>query len=221
LFVTVTDLAALVPPSAIEPNDRLVADTVTGTNPVPLRLAICEPPPALSLTDRVPIREPMDVGVKLRAMKQFFPAARLVPQPLVSEKSPVVTMLPIASAPFPVLLNLIDFAALVDPMASEPRLTLEADRTATGVGVAVGVAVGVILGVGVGAGLAVGVGLGVTDGVEVGVVDGDDVGVEAGIDPSNAPISQTFWPIPGRGSPRWSVAAHCTAGISAIAGLVD
>jgi hypothetical protein len=52
---------------------------------------------ALSLTVSEPVREPVAVGVKVTLIVHDALAARLVPQVLVSEKSPLAVMLEIAS----------------------------------------------------------------------------------------------------------------------------
>jgi len=58
---------------------------------------------ALSVTVRVPVREPVAVGVKVTLMVHDELAARLEPQVLVCEKSPLAVMLEIVSAAPPVL----------------------------------------------------------------------------------------------------------------------
>jgi hypothetical protein len=62
--------------------------------------------------------------------------------------------------------------------------------------------------------------------VAVGV--GVGVGVGVAMEPSNAPISQSFWPAAGRVKPRWSVisgsplaSVQVAGGTWSIAGLVD
>ena len=70
LLVNVTFLVALVPPTAIEPKERLVAEIVTGATPVPLRLALCRLAAALSLTVNVPVREPVADGAKVTEIVQ-------------------------------------------------------------------------------------------------------------------------------------------------------
>jgi len=113
LFVTVTFCGALVVPTATVPKERLVGEMATAFIPVPLRLTVCGLPAALSLIASTPVRVPTTVGVKVTEIEQLRPAARLAPQLLVCEKSPVVAMLAIMSDAFPVLLSLTDFAELV------------------------------------------------------------------------------------------------------------
>ena len=52
-----------------------------------------------------PLRAPMAVGVKVTVIVQGAPAARLEPQVLVWEKSPLAVMLEIVRVAFPVLLR--------------------------------------------------------------------------------------------------------------------
>src|SRR5581483_2501387 len=70
---------------------------------LPVRLIVCGLPVALSLIVSVPVRLPVDVGVKSTEIWQFAPAARLVPQLFVCAKSPLVPIDVMASASAPVL----------------------------------------------------------------------------------------------------------------------
>jgi hypothetical protein len=91
------------------------------------------------------------------------------------------------------------------------------------------VSVSVEPGVGVGGtNVGVAVGVGVTVGVAVAVGVGVGVGVGVAMEPSNAPISQSFWPGAGRRAPRWSVVSgsplalvQLAGGTWSIAGLID
>jgi hypothetical protein len=78
--------AALVVPTVCEAKVRLVglsaADGPTAV-PVPVRLAVCGLPAALSVTVIVPVRVPAAVGVNVTLIVQFALAAREVPQVLV------------------------------------------------------------------------------------------------------------------------------------------
>ena len=68
------------------PKLRLVGDRLTTGVvfvPVPLRLAVCGLPAALSVTLSVPLRVPVAVGVKVTLMMQLLPAATDVLQVLV------------------------------------------------------------------------------------------------------------------------------------------
>jgi hypothetical protein len=88
-------------------NARVVGDRLaTGAVPVPLRLAVCGLPVALSLTDNVALRNPVATGLKVTLMVQLPAAATLVPQLFVWVKSPgfvpAIEMLLIVSVALPV-----------------------------------------------------------------------------------------------------------------------
>ena len=76
-----------------------------GTAPVPVKLTVCGLPLALSVMVRVPVRVPAAVGVKVTLMVQVALTARLVPQLLAWEKSPLAAMLEIVTASVPGLLS--------------------------------------------------------------------------------------------------------------------
>jgi len=59
----------------------------------------------LSVTVMEPVREPVAVGVKVTLIVHDELAARLVPQVLVCEKSPLTVMLEIVRAALPGLLR--------------------------------------------------------------------------------------------------------------------
>jgi len=61
-------------------------------DPVPANATLWGEPPALSVMVRTLVRLPAAVGVKVTEMAQFAVAARLVPQVLVSAKSPDAMM---------------------------------------------------------------------------------------------------------------------------------
>src|SRR5437016_2226284 len=96
VFVSVTVIGALVVASSWLPKSRLVgANPTPGAVPFPLSVMICGLPPALSVSDSVPVRAPEAVGVKVTLMVQFAPAGKvagLVGQALapvlVAAKSP-------------------------------------------------------------------------------------------------------------------------------------
>ena len=116
LFVRVTVCAALVVPMFCPAKVRLVGDRpAEGTVPVPLRLAVCGLPAALSVTLTVPVRVPVADGVKVTLMLQLLPAASVLPQLLVCAKSLLAAMLAIASDPVPLLLRVRIPAAEVVP----------------------------------------------------------------------------------------------------------
>src|SRR5207244_3738908 len=72
-------------------NVRDVGESVADATPVPLRLAVCGLPLALSVTVRVPVLVPPTEGVNVTLMVQLALAARvdgLIGQLLVWAKSP-------------------------------------------------------------------------------------------------------------------------------------
>ena len=70
---------------------------------------------ALSVIVRVPVRVPVAVGLKVTEMLQLAPAATLVPQVLVSAKSPEAAIEVIESDAWPELVSVTDWAVLVEP----------------------------------------------------------------------------------------------------------
>jgi hypothetical protein len=99
LFVSVTVWAAAVVPMLVDGKERELADKVArGTAPAPLRATVCGEPVAESATLRVPVTDPAAAGVKLTAIEQFAPAARVVEQVLVCEKP----LFPVRLTPMPV-----------------------------------------------------------------------------------------------------------------------
>jgi len=85
-----------------EAGERLTSGVAT---PVPVRLTVCVAGLALSVMVNEPLLEPLAVGVKVTLRVQLALAARLEPQVLVWEKSPLAVMLVMLSAALPVLLR--------------------------------------------------------------------------------------------------------------------
>src|SRR5438876_902737 len=76
--VSVTVIGVLVVASSWLPKSRLVgANPTPGAVPFPLSVMICGLPPALSVSDSVPVRAPEAVGVKVTLMVQVAPAAKV------------------------------------------------------------------------------------------------------------------------------------------------
>jgi hypothetical protein len=103
--------------------------------PVPVKLTVWvlpETPLLLSVRVREPVRVPAAVGLKVTLMMQESPAVTLLPQLLVSEKSPLTVMLATASAALPVLLRVTVWGALVVPVACEPNVRLGGATPAIG-----------------------------------------------------------------------------------------
>jgi hypothetical protein len=96
--------------------------------PVPLRETVCGLPGALSVTERVPLRLPVALGVKVTLTVQLAPAANELPQVLVSAKSPalvpVIAMPVMLKVVVPTLVRVTVFAGLVVPTATEPKSKL-------------------------------------------------------------------------------------------------
>jgi hypothetical protein len=77
----------------------------TGTAPVPVRLTLWVAGLALSAMVNDPLREPLAVGVKVTLRVQLALPARLVPQVLVWEKSPLAVTPVILRVTLPVFLR--------------------------------------------------------------------------------------------------------------------
>jgi hypothetical protein len=86
-----------------------------GADPVPDRLATWGLLPALSIIVSVPILLPVTEGLNATLMLHVLPAGTLVPQLLVSAKSPAAATLVISSGVFRLLVNVTTLAALVVP----------------------------------------------------------------------------------------------------------
>src|SRR5213082_95648 len=128
--VTVTD--ALMVASGWLPKPRLVgANPTAGAVPFPLSATVCGLPPALSVTDSVPVRAPEVVGVKVTLIEQLAPAAKvagLVRQALapvlVAAKSPEAAKELIVKAAVPVLVDVTVIGALVVASSWLPKSRL-------------------------------------------------------------------------------------------------
>ena len=81
-MLNVTVWAGLVVPTSWLANVRLAGDSPTAI-PLPLRATVCGLPLASSVTDRVPLRVPVVVGVKFTLILQLAPLPKLAPQLLV------------------------------------------------------------------------------------------------------------------------------------------
>jgi len=125
LFVTVKFSAALVWPSATEPNACDVGETVIGTAPVPCNVIVCVP--TLSVMVIAPVSTPVVVGVKVIEMVQLLPASKVpgvpeVRQVFVSAKLVLAAILSIVSAAVPPLVSLTELVPLVALTATEPKV---------------------------------------------------------------------------------------------------
>src|SRR5438105_15044146 len=112
------------------PKPRLVgANPTAGAVPFPLSATVCGLPPALSVTDSVPVRAPEVVGVKVTLIEQLAPAAKvagLVGQALapvlVAAKSPEAAKEVIVKAAVPVLVSVAVTGALVVMSSWLPKI---------------------------------------------------------------------------------------------------
>src|SRR5689334_4649602 len=86
-----------------------------GADPVPDRLAIWGLFPAMSVIVSVPILLAVAEGLNATLMSHVLPGGTLVPQVLVSSKSPAAAMLVIASGVRRLLVNVTNWAGLVVP----------------------------------------------------------------------------------------------------------
>jgi hypothetical protein len=86
-----------------------------GADPVPDKLATRGLLSALSVTVSVPILLPVAEDLKATLMLQVPPAGTLVPQVLVSSKSPAAAMLVISTVVPKLLVNVTNWAVLVVP----------------------------------------------------------------------------------------------------------
>jgi len=101
-LLRVTLCGLLRVPKACEANTKDVGERLAaGAVPVPERLAVWVAGLALSVTVIEPVRKPVAVGVKVTLIVHDELAARLEPQVLVWEKSPLTAMLEIVSAALP------------------------------------------------------------------------------------------------------------------------
>src|SRR5713226_444603 len=80
----------------------VLGDAVGARVPVPVSATVCGLPPALSVTETAPVREPAAVGVKVAEIVQVPAAASDAPHVLVWLKSPLAAMLVMVSAADPV-----------------------------------------------------------------------------------------------------------------------
>ena len=88
--------------------------------PVPVKLAVCGPPAALSVTFSVPVRVPVFVGVNVTLILQFDLLASVVVH-VVEEtlKSPFAVIEILVSSALPLLDRVNVFAGLLFPTFSE------------------------------------------------------------------------------------------------------
>jgi hypothetical protein len=106
--------------------------------PVPVRLAVCVEPVALSATLSVAVSVPVVVGVKVTTMLQFAAAASVLPQVVVSLKEEA--LVPVSDMEMPVRVALPGLESVMVCDAEEVATVVEGKvsevgaRTASGVG---------------------------------------------------------------------------------------
>ena len=146
LLVTVT---VCVPdcPTVTVPNASVLglAARAPAVTPVPLSVTLCGLPVALSAIESVPVREPVVVGLNVTLTVQFAPAAKLVPQLFVCEKSPVVETEVMLRLPEPLFVTVTVCAALATFTCWLPKVTLEEESETDGVGALVPVPLNVMV----------------------------------------------------------------------------
>src|SRR5712664_774647 len=123
-LVTVTVCVEALDPTTVPAKDRLPGaafSTGPGAMPVPDKLTVLVTPPALTV--RVPVRVPVAVGENLTLTVQEPFAAIDEPQVLVCEKSPLATMDETDAAALVGLATVTVCAAVVVPVAAEPKLS--------------------------------------------------------------------------------------------------
>ncbi len=128
-----TTCAALVVPISWALNARLAGDSeASGAMPLPVNGMLCGLFAALSVKVKVPERVPRVEGVNVTLIVQLARAASEVPQLLVGAKSPVATILEIATAPSPVLVNVAVWGALVVPTRCALKVRLAGESATLG-----------------------------------------------------------------------------------------
>ena len=100
--------------------------------PVPVRLMLWVAGLALSATVIEPVRDPLVVGVKVTLTVQEAPGARLEPQLLVWEKSPLAVMLEIVRAAPPLLAKTIAWGELAVPRVWLPKSYDNGEKATSG-----------------------------------------------------------------------------------------
>ena len=124
----------LLVPTACEENVKELGERLTtAPAPVPVRLMVWVPGLALSEMRIEPVSEPVSVGVKVTLSVQVAPGARLLPQLLVWEKSPLAVILEIVRVPLPLFARAIASGELVAPTTTLPRSNDDGVSTTKGI----------------------------------------------------------------------------------------
>ena len=116
-------------PTTTVPKLKELAESVTGTLPVPLRLTVCGLVKASSVKVRAPVKLPLVVGVNVTPTLQLPPAATLDPQVFDAMAKPALTaMLAKFSCTLSRFVTVTVLAVLVLPTAHVPKLRLVEDK---------------------------------------------------------------------------------------------
>jgi hypothetical protein len=81
---------------------------------------------------RIPVLLPAAVGLKVTEMAQLAPALTVLPQSLVWEKSPLVSMALITSVTVPVLVSVTVWGWLLVPTISAGKVSEVGDKLTSG-----------------------------------------------------------------------------------------
>jgi hypothetical protein len=132
-FVRITICALLLDPSACTAKVNEVVERLAAVvMPLPVRLTVWVAGLALPLMVIEPLRAPAAVGLKVTLIEQDVPAARLAPQVLVWEKSPLAAMPETARAALPALESVITSGLLEVPTSWFPKTYEDGDSAARG-----------------------------------------------------------------------------------------
>src|SRR5262245_5314868 len=96
-------------------NFGLTTTALAAIMPVPVRVAVCRFVGSVSFRVRKPARVPTADGLNCTFTLQVAAGARLVPQVLVCEKSPLAITLMMSTEPVPLLVTVIFWTALPPP----------------------------------------------------------------------------------------------------------
>src|SRR5438270_12419178 len=124
---TFTAFGVLQEPTFCDPNVKLLGVTVKCEEleaPVPVSDTFCGLLEAESVSVSVPVRVPPAVGVKVTLTVQLAPAARLLPQLLFCEKSPLAPIELNVTAPAVSLVAVTVCAALLVPTFCDANVRL-------------------------------------------------------------------------------------------------
>jgi len=121
LFFRVNVFAALDFPTTVAEYVAVAGVNVACASPVPDSETDCGLFEALSPIERVPVRGPVWVGVKVTLIVQLFPAAKVLPQLLVSVKLLLIATLLMYRVELELFFSVATFALLDDVTMTEPN----------------------------------------------------------------------------------------------------